>query len=207
MIENESHHGGSFWSLRHSAGTYLPNYIRRQGSQRSSVLPLVVFLAITVGFVVLQTTFGRSQHSTDEVFFKAAGREWAATGRFGAPELVNVFNRTTNVTDVFFLFVPVYPFLFGIMASVVGFGWRTCVFYDAAIAATLAALTFWAIELSLRSKNRWMAALGGLAMLPLNTPGRPDALAACFGMVSTILLWTGAPSAKRLITSGIALGL
>jgi hypothetical protein len=207
MTEHESHHGGSFWSRRRSASTYLANYIRLQGPQRSTVIPLVVFLAITVGFVVLQTTLGRSQNSTDEVFFKAAGREWAATGRFGAPELVNVFNRTTNVTEVFFLFVPVYPFLFGLVVSMVSFGWRTCVFYDAGIAAVLAAITFWAIESGLRSKNRWMAALGGLAMLPLNTPGRPDALATCFGMVSIMLLWSGAPSAKRLIMSGIALGL
>jgi hypothetical protein len=207
MIAQESHHGGSFWSLVPSASAHLANHTHRQASERSSVLALVFFLAITVGFVVLQTAIGRSQHSTDEVFFKAAGREWAATGRFGAPELVNVFHRATNVTDVFFLFVPVYPFLFGLVASVVGFGWRTCVFYDAAIAAVLAALTFWAIESGLRSKNRWMAALGGLAMLPLNTPGRPDALATCFGMVSVMLLWTGAPSSKRLTISGIALGL
>jgi hypothetical protein len=174
---------------------------------RFSSRPLMVFSAIILTYVVLQTTIGRIQQSADEVWYKAAGREWAATGRFGAPELVNVFNRTTDVENVFFLFVPLYSFLFGLVVKAVGFGWRTCVFYDAAIAGILAILTFLLVDLATDRRCRWMAVLGGLAMLPLTTHGRPDALATCFGLVSVLLLWSERPTTARLISSGIALGL
>src|SRR5262249_42690201 len=180
---------------------------RATNSTRSTALPLLVFLSLILTYVVLLTTFGRLMQSDDEVFYKAAGREWAATGRFGAPELVKVWNSNTEVADVYFLFTPLYTFLFGLFVKLVGFGWRTCVFYDAAIAAILAGLTFWAVDLATDRRNRWIAALGGLAVLPLTNNGRPDALATCFGMFSLILLWSGAPTAKRLITSGVALGL
>jgi len=43
---------------------------------------------VLLGYVLFFTFMGRFS-PTDEVFFKAAGREWASHGRFAAPELTN----------------------------------------------------------------------------------------------------------------------
>ncbi len=70
---------------------------------------------------------------TDEVFFKAAGRNWAATGRFAAPECTGFNSLVPPVSEVFFAYPPLYPFLFGVYTKVVGFGPRSCILYDLAI--------------------------------------------------------------------------
>jgi hypothetical protein len=167
---------------------------------------VAVFLGVVLVYLVFQTALGRLPLSSDEVAYKSAGREWAATGRFGAPELVNMFNRPTDIENVFFLCTPLYSFLFGLAVKIIGFGWRSCVFYDAVIAVVLAALTLRVVDLATDRKHGWIAVFGGLAMLPLITHGRPDALGTCFGMVSVLMLWSEAATPK-LVASGIALGL
>jgi hypothetical protein len=178
----------------------------KEAPSESCFRPVAVFGVLVFVYLVVQTVVGRLPQSSDEVWYKAPGREWAATGRFGAPELVNVFNRSTEVQDVFFLFVPVYSFLFGLVVKAVGFGWRTCVFYDALIAAMLAALTFRLVDLATSQRNRWLALLGGIAVLPLTTHGRPDALATCFGMLAILLLRSVPMTSSRLLLSGMSLG-
>ena len=93
------------------------------------------FLILLV-YVVLSTVWGRFS-VTDEVFFKSAGREWALHGKFAAPELANSdwypagYQPSGAPETAFFAFPPVYPFGFGLLVKFVGFGWRSCVFYDA----------------------------------------------------------------------------
>jgi hypothetical protein len=167
---------------------------------------LLALAVIVLSFIAVQTIWGRLPNSSDEVWYKAAGSEWAASGHFAAPELINVFHLNLGVERIFFLFVPIYSFLFGLLVKVVGFSWRTCMFYDAVITGVLAVLTFLLTDRVTERKLRWVAVAAGLTMIPLTTTGPPDALGTCLGMVSLLLLGR-APNPRRLRLSGIALGL
>src|SRR5208337_4834015 len=166
----------------------------------------VALAAIVLAFIAIQTTWGRLPQSCDEVAYKAAGREWAFSGRFAAPELINMYRLNLGVERVCFVFVPLYPFLFGLFVKAVGFGWRACMFYDAVITGVLAVLTFLLTDRVTERKARWVAVAAGAAMIPLTTTGRPDALATCLGILSVFLLGRE-PGMSRLILGGVALGL
>ena len=166
----------------------------------------VALAAIILAFIAFQTTWGRLPQSSDEVCFKAAGREWAASGHFAAPELINISRLKMGVEKIFFLYVPLYTFLFGLVVKAIGIGWRACMFYDAVITGVLAGLTFLLTDRVTERKARWVAVVAAAAMIPLTTAGRPDALATCFGIVSVLLIG-GLPSLRRLILSGVALEL
>ena len=147
---------------------------------------------------------------TDEVFFKAAGRQWAAGRGFGAPELAGALGDVSPpVTEVFFLHPPLYPFLFGVWTRLLGFGARQCMGFDASIHVLLAALTFalaWRAFSSLGRARRWLATGAAVAILPLGTAGRPDELAICFSALSWFLLLTPNRRAIHVVLAGLVLG-
>jgi hypothetical protein len=47
---------------------------------------------------------------TDEVFYKAAGRNWAMTGHFAAPEIVGRLTQGPPLTEIDFAQPPLYSF-------------------------------------------------------------------------------------------------
>src|SRR5271166_2671778 len=67
---------------------------------------------------------------TDEVFFKAAGRNWAMTGRFAAPEITGRLSEGPQLSEVYFAQPPLYTFLFGVYVRMAGFSPRSCIAYD-----------------------------------------------------------------------------
>ena len=93
----------------------------------------VAALAIAISIYLLDLLiFGRFP-SIDETFFKSAGREWAQSGRFAAPEIRGFLGLSPPVETVWFAQLPVYTFLFGLLTAVFGFGPTLCVMCSTAV--------------------------------------------------------------------------
>lgn len=171
--------------------------------------PLGALLAIGGAYLALFVLVGRFA-VTDEVFFKAAGRQWAAGAGFGAPELEGALGDISPpVTEVFFLHPPAYPFLFGVWTRLFGFGARQCMLFDATLHVFLSGLTFavaWRAFSSTGRARRWLALGAAAAILPLGTAGRPDELAMCFGALCIVLLLDPRAPAIQLVVAGMSLG-
>lgn len=178
---------------------------------KSWTILLCLGIAAYLGY---EAGFGRFVQM-DEVFFKAAGREWARSGRFAAPEIDGVptadppgfLMMQPPLSEIWFAQLPGYTFLFGVVARIFGFGPPTCVMYDAVIHACLTALTF-LIAFRLGGKPfEALAVIAGLAVLPLGTLARPDELAMCFGMAGIWLLLQPFPGLPAFALSGCLFGL
>jgi hypothetical protein len=164
---------------------------------------LLGVLLLSAAYFAQLMVFGRFAH-TDEAFFKAAGREWAFHGRFATPELRGLFSLQPPVERVFFAHPPLYPLGFGLFTAF-GFGWRTCVAYDAVIHVALVLLTF-----GIAHRLSASAAAAGLAacmVLPLGTSSRPDELAMCFAMAAALTVLGRPPTGRRVVLTGLLLGL
>lgn len=150
----------------------------------------------------------------DEVFFKAAGREWAATWRFAAPEIQGVptadppgfLEMQPPLEQVWLAQMPGYTFLFGLYARILGFGPTQCVLFDALIHAWLAVQTFRLAQILLPARPL-TAVLAGFLVLPLGTLARPDELAMCLGLSALFPFATGNLTPRRLATSACLFGL
>ncbi len=170
----------------------------------------IVGILILVGYVTLVTVFGRFV-GLDEPASKAAGRDWGLNGHWAAPELAGWLPYTEPPVEQFYgMYPPLYAFGFGLLVRLVGFGWRQCVFYDAAIHASLAFLAVHATrKLGGKRFPAWLGWLVSLAILPLGTAreARPDELAACFGIGGLLLLLSAGLSLSRVLGSGLLFGL
>ena len=167
-------------------------------------------LLILVGYVVLVTVYGRFI-GLDEIASKAAGREWGLHGRWAAPELTGWLPPTVPpVEQVYGMYPPLYPLIFGLFVKLAGFGWRQCVFYDAAIHAVLAYLVAWVVRTLGGGRIpvgwEWLAAV---AILPLGTAGesRPDEMAICFGMGGLLILMGPSIGFAQALLCGLCFGL
>jgi hypothetical protein len=146
------------------------------------IVVLAALLAIDLATAI---GFGRFT-TTDEIAFKAAGREWAQSGRFAAPELSGFAHFQPPVEEIWFAHLPVYTFLFGVFVKVFGFGATQSVAFDALIHTTLALLTY---RLARReTSSPWPAVLAAALVLPLGRFGRADELAICFGLAALLAL-------------------
>lgn len=168
---------------------------------RASRAPEIAFAIVLVVFVVHLVWAGRFPH-VDEIAYKAAGREWAMTGRFAAPESWGWIGHD----DLWSYYPPLYPFLFGVYARVLGFGWRLCVLFDALIHAALALAAYRLVRQATPTRRATVAILVGLAVLPLGTAGRMDELAMVFGLCAVHGVWREGDW-RQLVGSGVLLGL
>ena len=170
---------------------------------RSITLSCLVVLSFLYG--VAELVPGRFTQ-TAEVFFKAAGRNWARTGRFGAPEIVGRLSTGPPLTEVYFAQPPVYTFLYGVYVKAVGFGPRSSIAYDVLIhlllvwSAVAVARTVFALP--------WpVAGLSGALMLPLGTVGRPDELGIVFALCAALSFRSQRVTNTATILGGMFLGL
>ncbi len=183
---------------------------RHDGStQRELLFPAAVVAGACLLYLAVSLLVGRFA-VTDEVAFKAAGRQWAAGTGFGAPELEGALDGVSPpVTTVYFLYPPAYPFSFGLWTRLFGFGPRQCMVFDAAIHVLLTVLTFalaWRALSSLGHARRWWAVCAAVVLLPIGTVGRPDELAMSFGVLSLLFLLVPEPRAIHHALAGLALG-
>jgi hypothetical protein len=162
-----------------------------------AALSLVYFLSVIVPgrFAV-----------TDEVFFKAAGRNWAATGHFAAPELTGRLTEGPPLAEIYFAQPPIYTFLFGVYVKLIGFSPRVCIAYDVMIHLVL----IWSAMIFARTVYRvdWRwAAVSGALLATLGTAGRPDELGIVFAMWSAIAFRSRLLDRWRVTLGGALLGL
>jgi hypothetical protein len=182
-----------------------------------------VLLALQLAYLAWMLLFGRFLGG-DEIAYKAAGREWARSGTFAAPELrgfaawrdpahPEVLGRGFGP--------PLYTFGFGLFVKLFGFTPRTNAVYDALIHIALGWATF-ALALALWSaaavpplserrhgrrtpQDTW-AAIAAAATLPLGTAGRPDELGALLAMFGSALVLRRL-DARRAAAAGVLFGL
>jgi hypothetical protein len=171
--------------------------------RRTTTLIFLVILSLLYGFVELVP--GRFT-APDEVFYKAAGRNWAMTGRFAAPEIVGRLTKGPPLTEVYFAQPPVYTFLFGVYTKLVGFGPRACILYDVLIHLLLV----WSVVAVSRRVFHlsWgLSALCGVLFIPLGTVGRSDELAIVFALCATMALRCKTHQTSGALLGGALLGL
>lgn len=152
---------------------------------------------------------------TDEAVFKSAGKHWAETGRFIAPELSGFLNVNPPLEDIFFIHLPTYPFLFGLWVKLFGFGWHQCITFDAFFHALLIVITFELATSIARftqaqlniSVPAFLGIIAPIIIAPLPQPGRPDELAMCLGFVGLRFLLWNVSSLSRVVASGTCFGI
>jgi len=166
---------------------------------------LTCLLALSAFYCIAELVPGRFV-VTDEVYFKAPGRNWAATGRFAAPELKGGTSVVPPLTEVFFSYPPLYPFLFGVYTKVVGFGPRSCILYDLAIHLLLVWFGVSVARLVLGVPMS-VAVLCGALLLPLGHVGRPDELGIVFALGAALALRREVPLKFAVPIGGALLGL
>ena len=177
-------------------------------------VPLLVSLVI---FFALEFLYPRFPE-IDEEFFKSAGRNLSAGHSFAAPELENfsyLSHLVPPVQHIFFAHPPVYPWLFGQAVRLLGFGWKTCVTYDALISAALSVCVFgltWKLSRMMmlpesRPPRTALLLLPALFTLLLRQTGRPDELAMTFSYANLWLLSMGPFGVGTALASGFLAGL
>ncbi|HKS25561.1 MAG TPA: hypothetical protein VJZ76_22415 [Thermoanaerobaculia bacterium] len=166
-----------------------------------------VLLALQVAYLAAMLLFGRFLGG-DEIAYKAAGREWAKSGTFIAPELRG-FGAWRDPADPYALRrgfgPPVYTFAFGLFVKLFGFNPTTSVAFDALIHILLGWATF-ALARALAGIPDTWAAIAAAATLPLGTAGRPDELAAVFAMFGSAIVLRRL-TARRAAAAGVLFGL
>lgn len=169
---------------------------------RSLALMFLVMASLCYGIAELVP--GRFATIDDE-FFKAAGRNWAMTGRFAAPEITGFLPVGPPLDEVYFTYPPLYTFLYGVYTKYVGFGPRRSIAYDVLIHITLIWTVFFAIR-AIFGVPLIIAVLAAILAIPLGTVGRPDELGIIFALAAAITLSSSLRS-WRVSCSGIFLGL
>jgi hypothetical protein len=178
------------------------------------ILPLLLLLA-----AFLATEFAYPRFAvTDEIAFKAAGRNISQGGAFAAPELESQ-HADPPLEQVFARYPPLYMWLFGEWTRAVGFGWAACVGYDALISAGLAIIIYGLTDTTLGKllgplparRRIGLAFLTALLTLLFRNAGRPDELGMALGFANAwwLLLPHASSSRKPAVNfiSGVLAGL
>ena len=180
--------------------------------------PLLPLLLLLATFFVIEFAYPNFP-GVDEIFFKSAGLNLSKGGAFAAAELEGFLHADPPLEQVFFVYPPLYPWLFGQWTHATGFGWAACVGYDALISAGLALIIFGlanavAGELLGPVSVRRRAALAFLATLLtllFGHRGRPDELGMALGFANAWWLFRPPASSPRqpsvTFVSGVLAGL
>jgi hypothetical protein len=178
-------------------------------------LPLLLLLGV---FFVLEFICPRFPY-WDEIAFKSAGRNLSQGGGFAAPELEGLLHLDPPIEQVYFTYPPLYSWLFGQWTHATGFGWASCVGYDALISAALAVIVYGlagAVADALLgplsvSKRTILALAPALLTLLFRQVARPDELGMALGFANA--WWLFAPRSFSLrppivtFVSGVLAGL
>jgi hypothetical protein len=100
------------------------------------------FLLLLVTFFVLEFAYPRFPYLDSEISRKAAGLHLSEGGAFAAPELEGFLHVDPPVERIYFVYPPLYTWLFGQWTRMTGFGWAACVGYDALISGILAFIIY-----------------------------------------------------------------
>lgn len=187
----------------YAIGRHEVNLPRTMNLRRHWSLAAVALLSLI--YCIAELVPGRFA-VTDEVFFKAAGRNWALTGHFAAPEILGRLTEGPPLSEIYFAQPPVYTFLFGVYTRLVGFTPRSCIAYDMLIHLLL----IWSAVVLGRFMYgldwNW-AALCAVLLIPIGSVGRPDELAIICAMWAAIVFRSGLRDRLRVPIGGTLLGI
>lgn len=165
-----------------------------------------LLFVIACAFALLVEVIPGRPPSTDEEFFKSAGRNWAATGHFAAPEVVGRVDVKPSLDVVYFAQPPLYSFIFGVYTRIAGFGPFQCILFDVLIHLLLAACTVLLARRVFQVPTVFAYAVG-IFVLPMGTRGRPDELAMCLAVAGTVCWTLDVAPRYRALLAGVAFGL
>jgi hypothetical protein len=167
-----------------------------------------ILAALQLSYFVSLLLFGRFIGG-DEIAYKAAGREWARSGAYVAPEMLGYpawqdpahpYELRRGVGP------PLYPLAFGLFVKVFGFHPSSNVAFDGLIHILLGWAT-WSLARALGPDLPYeVAMVGAAATLPLGNTGRPDELGALLAMFGSAILLRRV-SALRGAAAGLLFGL
>jgi hypothetical protein len=165
-------------------------------------------LLLLAAFFVIEFAYPRFP-VTDEIAFKAAGRNISQGGAFAAPELEGFLHADPPLERVYALYPPLYMWLFGQWTRATGFGWEACVGYDALISAGLAFIIYGLADtmatllgpLSVQ-RRAVLAFLTALLTLLFRNAGRPDELGMAVGFANA--WWLLLPRASSTQQPGVS---
>jgi hypothetical protein len=170
-----------------------------------------------VAFLAIEIVYPRFIE-TDEIEFKSAGLSLSKGGAFASPELENFLHADPPLEQVFAIYPPLYPWLFGQWTRLTGFGRGAWVGYDALISAGLAILIYALTDavagallgpLSVQRRTV-LAFLAALLTLLFRYPGRPDELGMLLGFANVWWLFLSRTFAQHYrvsFVSGVIAGL
>ncbi|MFC1453221.1 hypothetical protein ACFLSJ_07770 [Verrucomicrobiota bacterium] len=161
-------------------------------SDRTRVL-LVAACAVAWG--VLQVAVPGRFPQIDEPLFKEPGYNLARNGVFAAPAFRGYFNLDPDVSEIFAIYQPLYPALYGAWVSVFPHTFRSAVAYDALIHLALVLTILFGFPVLLGVSRR-VAAGTALVCAFMGTLGRPDELAMVWGLLG-LCAWSRWNAALR----------
>jgi hypothetical protein len=168
----------------------------------------MILVALQVLYLAAELFLGRFIGG-DEIAYKAAGREWARSGNFIAPELRGfaAWRDPAHPYDIARGFAPpLYTFSFGVFVKIAGFNPTTNVAFDALVHILLGWAT-WVLARALAPQLPYEAAMiAAAATLPLTTGGRPDEMGALLAMFGSAILLRNV-SSRRAAAAGALFGL
>jgi hypothetical protein len=173
-------------------------------------------LLLFAAFFVLELAYPRFP-VPDEIAFKSAGRNASHGGAFAAPELEGYLHADPPLERVYFIYPPLYTWLFSHWTRMTGFGWAACVGYDALISASLAFIIYGLADavacsllgpLSMRRRTV-LAFVAALLTLLFRNPGRPDELGMALGFANAWWLFLSGAFSPLAVSfaSGVLAGL
>jgi hypothetical protein len=169
---------------------------------------VTILIALQAAYLVTELLLGRFIGG-DEIAYKAAGREWARSGNFIAPELRGfaAWRDPAHPFDLARGFAPpLYTFAFGVFVKIFGFNPTTNVAFDASMHILLG-WAAWTLTRALGPRLPYEAAMiAAAATLPLTTGGRPDEMGALLAMFGSAILLRDV-STRRAIAAGALFGL
>lgn len=136
---------------------------------------MVIFVVVLATYLVLVAVHGRL-FNIDEVFYKAAGGNWAVLGRFAAPELTGRLLFNPPIEKVFACYPPRYPISFGLFVRTFGFGYTQLCLFDALIRVARCVVTACTARRIEAAMARLELAIETTGAVCKKTPGRSTAL-------------------------------
>jgi hypothetical protein len=84
-------------------------------------------LLLFAAFFIVEFAYPRFPSMDSEISSKAAGLHLSQGGAFAAPELEGFLHVDPPIERIYFVYPPLYTWLFGQWLHLTGFGWAACV--------------------------------------------------------------------------------
>jgi hypothetical protein len=163
-------------------------------------------------FFVIEFAYPRFPYLDTEINVKAAGLHLSQGGAFAAPELEGFLHVHPPMERIYFMYPPLYTWLFGQWTRLTGFGWAACVAYDALISGVLAFIIYGLAGVVADAllgplsvlRRTVLAFVPALLTLLFRQVARPDELGMLLGYANVWWLFSAPGSWRRPVVSFVS---